>query len=271
MNEKILLNDLLQLKMDGSVKIKFNQFNGEENPLEDYLDDPSSEGEWVTWRGMKSDFRVGQIVINCMKMRDGRWLLVSVRKVISDTGIAKSQAYGTVLLEDYRHYMGRVIFINEFKIGKQYIRIYDNCCDGLVVQEVLPRPYSGVPFPGLANIQISLSELKAFEKNKNNEWISPLQSQKGVYLMRDTNTNKLYVGAAYGSDGLWQRWISYIHTDGSGGNVELLKLLKNDPQYGLKYFVFSVLETFSSMADDKTILDREQWWKITLGAELNRN
>ena len=59
MNEKILLNDLLQLKMDGSVKIKFNQFNGEENPLEDYLDDPSSEGEWVTWRGMKSDFRVG--------------------------------------------------------------------------------------------------------------------------------------------------------------------------------------------------------------------
>lgn len=45
MNEKILLNDLLQLKMDGSVKIKFNQFNGEENPLEDYLDDPSSEGE----------------------------------------------------------------------------------------------------------------------------------------------------------------------------------------------------------------------------------
>ena len=49
--------------------------------------------------------------------------------------------------------------------------------------------------------------------------------------------------------------------------------LKEDPEYGKKNFEFAVLETFGSSTGDDEILQRESWWKDTLGSrsEMNRN
>jgi hypothetical protein len=65
-----------------------------------------------------------------------------------------------------------------------------------------------------------------------------------------------YVGAAYGNDGIYGRWINYAKS-GHGGN----KLLKTcNPES----FRFSILEWAAPELEDKEICERERSWKERL-------
>lgn len=71
MQHLILLNDLLRLPTErkAGVKAKFNKFNGEVDPLDEYLEDPGKANDtWLAWRGERSDFAVGQTVVHFMLM-----------------------------------------------------------------------------------------------------------------------------------------------------------------------------------------------------------
>lgn len=275
MQHLILLNDLLRLPTErkAGVKAKFNKFNGEVDPLDEYLEDPGkANATWLAWRGERSDFAVGQTVVHFMLMRDGCYLLTAVRKVTGDTGVANSHAYSSEDIPEFLPYCGRVVVLPpDPPIGQKYIQYYQTVVDRLFVHEILPEQYSGSKFPGVNNIRISLTEIRALDTRKRLDWINALNHQKGVYLITDKKTGKKYVGSAYGAEGLWQRWLAYCYTGGHGGNVELIKLLKQDENYGVKNFEFAVLETFGSATPDQAILEREQWWKETLRTELNRN
>lgn len=60
------------------------------------------------------------------------------------------------------------------------------------------------------------------------------------------------------------RWQSYAE-NGHGGNRELKALVETQ---GLDYvkdnFRYLVLDIYKSTTEDKTILDRESWWKEVL-------
>ena len=74
----------------------------------------------------------------------------------------------------------------------------------------------------------------------------------------------MYVGSAYGDEGIWARWSCYFRT-GHGYNDELTKLTKsNGIGYARKNFQFSLLEFRSMKTDNKVILDRESYWKQVL-------
>ena len=64
-------------------------------------------------------------------------------------------------------------------------------------------------FPGYQNVKISYDELKN-KLNSSEEWVTALKCRKGVYLITDKKTGKLYVGSAYGKDGIYGRWKTYI-------------------------------------------------------------
>ena len=62
-------------------------------------------------------------------------------------------------------------------------------------------------------------------------WRDKLSACNCIYVISDSNTGKLYVGSTYNSRGIWGRWEEYAKT-GHGGDVELKKLLAEDPNYG---------------------------------------
>jgi len=145
----------------------------------------------------------------------------------------------------------------------------------------LREPYSGRQFPGYDDIDLSFEELATLVKNERVDWKAALENIKGVYLLSDSRTGRRYIGSAYGEQGVWSRWCSYVAT-GHGGNAELRVLLakralnsKRALDYCRAHFRFALLEHRSSRTPDETILNREAFWKrilFTRGPQgLNRN
>ena len=96
--------------------------------------------------------------------------------------------------------------------------------------------------------------------------MNALSSVNGIYLIRDKSSGKLYVGSAYGEDGLYGRWLNYAH-NGHGGNKELKGL---DPNQ----FEFSILEIIPPTSSAEEVIHRENRWKEKLGTRafgLNAN
>ena len=143
------------------------------------------------------------------------------------------------------------------------------------VAEILPEPYSGRPFPGYEDIDLSFEEIETIVRNTRPDWKAALESVKGIYLITDTNTGKRYVGSAYGEAGIWSRWCAYAET-GHGGNVELRATCENPIlNYCRANFRFALLRTPSVARRDEIIIARENFWKqllLTRGEQgLNRN
>jgi len=136
------------------------------------------------------------------------------------------------------------------------------------VIQILPGKFNKDIFPGYDRVNVSWEELSRVVEKET--WKTALQNQKGVYLIVDASTGKMYVGSAYGNDMILGRWKSYIKT-GHGGNVELKKVPFDHIK---KNFRYSILDTFKSSVDDQIIIDRESFWKETLVTRkfgLNRN
>ena len=171
-------------------------------------------------------------------------------------------------------------FLGRLKIRSNYrqrsTRVnFENHFSNLEIQEILREPYSGRAFPGFEDIDLSFEELEALVQNDRPDWKAALESVKGIYLITDIASERRYVGSAYGDQGIWSRWCSYI-ASGHGGNAEL-RALASDPslEYCRKSFRFSLLEYRSIRTADDIIIGRESFWKrilITRGEQgLNRN
>ena len=71
------------------------------------------------------------------------------------------------------------------------------------------------------------------------------------------------MGAAYGEIGLWNRWANYVITK-DGGNKELSELNKETNGTYIERARFTLIEAWPMRTYDKTILDREGYWKRAL-------
>jgi hypothetical protein len=123
-------------------------------------------------------------------------------------------------------------------------------------------------FVSYDEIQINYNQLQNLSKDviTNGTWINALSAVNGIYLIKDTSIGKLYVGSAYGDNGIYGRWMSYAK-NGHGGNVELKKLNPNN-------FEFSILEIATKTASADEVIHRESRWKEKLGTRqfgLNLN
>jgi len=123
-------------------------------------------------------------------------------------------------------------------------------------------------FVSYDEIQLSFYDLKKLmtQSSSNFSWVSALSSVNGIYLIKDKKIGKLYVGSAYGENGIFGRWSSYSQ-NGHGGNKELKGL---DPIN----FEFSILEIAPPTSSADEVIQRENRWKIKLGTRefgLNRN
>ena len=265
--DKILLDDLLHIPAEEteSLKVRFNQHNGAEDPMELYLRDPEIVNtRWLLWRSKQRPFSVGQVVIGLLKLSPETWLLTTVKRIKKELDICNGINYEAEELDEYRRYYGRVI-LKYHKSVQAQVMYYATVRDELEVLQLLPTVYDGDEFPGYDDVRLSYAQLASVLERRKQSWIAALENQKAVYLITDTCNGKLYVGSATSDAGmLLQRWSNYA-ANGHGGNKELVALVEEKGfGYVKQYFQYSILENYNAKIDDHVVLKRESWWKETL-------
>lgn len=120
---------------------------------------------------------------------------------------------------------------------------------------------------------LNFDELKEIVTKQYSDWKKMLSATKGVYLISDTKSGKLYVGSAYGEEGIWGRWSAYVSTNGHGDNKTLKQLVNEDENYG-SHFQFSILMLLPKTITPDEAIKKERLFKNKLGTNsfgLNNN
>lgn len=265
--EKILLDDILKIEDSqlDTVRLKFNIYNGSDDPVELYKEDPDKvNNDWFLRKDDRRYFHTGQIAICFLKTAIDTWLMTTIKKITKELDVTNAIGYEAEEVDKYKKYFGRLL-VKYHNTSRSMVRRYKSIKDNLEVLEILNNKFTGDDFPGYENVRLSYHQLKIIIERKLSGWYTALQTQKAVYLLTDNKNGKMYVGSATSQSGmLLQRWSEYISTC-HGGNVNLMQLVEKE---GLDYiktnFQYSILENYNARMDDSYILKREQWWKETL-------
>ncbi len=271
MSLAIKLNEILRLPDLKKVKIRLNTMVAGMPPID--LFNLGTKQSYQTlveghhWNfGKKRVFKEGDITLGFIPLTtppDDRWLLIFVGKITKDLHLLNAVGYEWEPLAEYENLIGRLV-VRYHNSVQAVIRKADSngFIDDLIVETILSDVYDGNLFPGYDNVMISWRKLA--QVINNDSWKTALQNQKGVYLITDRKTGKLYVGSAYGDLMLLGRWQNYIKT-GHGGNKKMLPLSFD---YIKDNFWFSILEVYRGSTDDNFIIQRENHWKEVLGTRL---
>ena len=278
--EPIKLNDILQLSESElkNTKVRFmtNNKDGSFNPVEDACDEQKKEDlnrKHLVYNRKKSiSFYKDIIAIGFFRLPENidYWLMTGIVKVTKDNGLGK---YAKAKYYKTKRYNFRLV-VKYHKIGENGVRKAKGLIDNLEVIEIWhpDKNVADISFPGYKNVSISYKELKKMIR-VSAEWRTALESRKGVYLITDKKTGKLYVGSAYGDKGILRRWKTYLDSgfdknekeNGKYPNKKLRELVKKRGiEYIQKYFQYSILETFTEDVPDEYIIARESWWKEVL-------
>lgn len=267
----IRLEDIWRITQPRSYKCHFARWNGEHQPLEVWARDKDEWRTWQEYRPARDDFNRPFIFSLVQFYHESDiWLFAGIFRVLN----RYKERYEVELTEDGAGFLGRLKLRSSYRNRTTRVN-FENHYNNFEVQEILREPYSGRTFPGYEDIDLAFEELETLVRNDRSDWKAALESVKGIYLITDINTGKRYVGSAYGDQGIWSRWCSYI-ASGHGGNVELRALVA-DPNlnYCRKAFRFALLEYRPNRTPDEVIVGRENFWKrilFTRGEHgLNRN
>ena len=261
------LNDLLQLSDEEleNTKVRFNQHNGKNNPIEEFKKNPDGLKHWNYYNSQR--YKVGQLSIGLVKMGSDEWLLFTIGRItgIKDIPFNSGMGYEVDELKDlYDKFFGRVI-IKYHKTMQSQFPNAKTVMNDLIVKEILPDVFSGFDFPGYDNVSLTYEQLETIVKGNYPSYKNALENQQAVYVLTDTNTGKLYVGSATSKNTmLLSRWQGYIDTF-HNGNQALKKLFQQKgAEYFKKHFKYSIIENFNSKVDSEYILKRESYWKEVL-------
>ena len=202
------------------------------------------------------------------------WLLTAAFRVTkkNDRTVLKED------IDELEPYIGRMVVLYSGK-GANVTLADVSKVKKLEVAAVLDVPLYNA-FPGYDKVRLSYKQLEGVIDTP--EWQEKLSAKKGVYVITDKKTGKLYVGSAYGDTGIFGRWKTYIDSDGriinddvdypNQGFKEIVTTFGKE--YIKKYFQYSILETFEIGTLEKDITKRESWWKEALDTRehgYNRN
>jgi len=243
-------------------------------PLEAFFD-----GTFKHWQECQNqeNFKCEHI-LSIIHLENAQWLFAGVYSV---KGIAPAKSkwrdgpcyqYKTEEITGLDHLTGRVIVHFNKNFRASYLR-GENFDDKLIVASIRDARMTIGDFPGYKSVLLSNSMLKTIVRENNPSWRTALSNVAGVYLITDNTSGKLYVGSAYGGEGIWQRWSSYVNT-GHGGNKDLRMLLRENGKDYTNNFQFSLLEVCDLSAGEDHVISRETYWKTVLRSReygLNKN
>ena len=169
--QSILLSDLIG-PLDGqSVKIKFNIFNGYDDPMVLYMKNPEIiNNQWLFWREKNKNFKIGEIAICLLKIGYDQWLLTTIKKITNDLNIRNGINYEGTELPEYSKYYGRII-LSFHKTLQNPVVTKDTVWNQLEVLQILSSPFDGIDFPGYDSVNITFHELEAIITRHKRDWI----------------------------------------------------------------------------------------------------
>ena len=119
-------------------------------------------------------------------------------------------------------------------------------------------------FGGYEKVVLSFSELKDIIEDPilYENWHTALASVYAIYLITDITCGKQYIGSAYGSGGLLERWKCYIITK-DGGNKGMKDIICSNPDR-YEHFRFSILQVLPKTITEDGVIDIENLYKSKL-------
>lgn len=274
----IRLNDILRLTEDEIEKSKCRLMVPDGDDYDPYkkFENPNKKDEinltdLVFNRSKSIPFKKDVIAIGFVSLGNDNWLFTGIVQVLKDNGYA--QKADAKYIESYKKYAFRVV-VKYHKVEQNGIILAKNLLPKLEVVEIWPpeKEVLDKSFPGYNNVSVSYGELKN-RLATSDEWRAFLKARKGVYLISDTSNGKLYVGSAYGENGIYGRWKTYVESgfdkneveNGKYPNRDFQRIVKeNGMDYIKKNFHYSLLETFADDVNIEYIIRRESWWKTQL-------
>lgn len=172
----------------------------------------------------------------------------------------KSLIYNIEEYEEFSQYNGRIII----DWGKGTINWHIRKSD-LPVIEILKEQQRNIEsFTSYENFILTYEKLNEIMLMPRlySDWVNALSAINAIYVITDTENGKLYIGSAYGNDGLFGRWTDYVKTK-HGGNKKLIKLLEEYPQR-YKKFQYSILQILSKNITSEMAVEAEEKWKNKL-------
>lgn len=269
----IYLNELFNIAKGEYVdwSICLNNANAEQV----YSFDENSERllEHISWKrhiGSKTSFRNinTQYCLQFMRLdKDQKWEQWLFLGAYENCGVNTfpdgHQTYNLKLIDRFSHFVERLIVEYKKKQGPKQAKIDISNIETIPVVSILEKKYIQVnrPFDGYDKISLPFRELKTIINGNVDNWRILLENINCIYAITDTLTGRVYIGSTYGYNGVWQRWSTYVYTNGHGGDVVLKKLIDETPNYG-NNFVFTVIESFFNRDGNAPyILERENYWK----------
>jgi hypothetical protein len=268
-NSKVLeieVVDIIQLESYEQYKLHLGSWNGENNPLDLYLENEEEWTHWNEWRNPetgKNEWNRDYIFsLIHFYPKVNTWLFGGIFKVIDRPEGAN---YILEEVKKYKKYKGRLLLNFERYQGMRGRSfLLESYIESMTVNQILEYKYTGEIFPGYDNINHDFVTLEGIFKLKKSDWKIALENVKGVYLLTDKETGKSYIGSAYGDTGIWARWEQYITTF-HGWDDQLVSLVKRKGQkYIRESFKFSILEIYGMYASNDQIIKRENYWKEKL-------
>ena len=261
----IKLKQIMPIQIPSDYKIHIAKYNGNTNPLDDFIENFDYWVAWNSWRSEKVNRFTRRYVISFLDFypQKGTFLFGGIFEILR----TYSDHYDIRLCEEFREFIGRLKVRNihtprgsAFHLERYY--------DDIEVVEILEKSYESHVFPGYENIDFSFMQMESIMDSQPLDWKSALINIKGVYMLTDTQTGKRYIGSAYGDNGIWSRWSQYC-ANGHGGNKELIRLIEQKGfAYIEKNFKFTLLESHPMFTADDDIILRESFWKEVM---LSRN
>lgn len=253
-----------QSTMLEGARVKLVRHKDSRMEYRDVLKERASALEYQREQG-RDIFGDCDFIISFFGMERNRSVLFGVFKVGDSKVIKGKYYYDLEQVEAFNGLVDRLV-VDWGSATRVWVQWYDK--QPKEVLEVLPRGYIG-HFPGLLDFVLEFNELKALMDNPeaNHGWRQHLSAVNGVYMILDSSTGNQYIGSAYGEGGIWQRWQNYADTH-TGGNKELIALIKKDPTY-YRNFRFSVLQTLPSNITQREIVAIEQLYKEKLGSRVH--
>lgn len=291
MNEKIYLKDIFrfnellsQSEYKGyRIKLRFNKNWDDYSFVDDYISGSEDFLPWILSNGSdkKSRNRRNEIQFQFIEVEYHKWLFVGAYLIKETNSQIKQVTYGNhhvkfalaERLEEYDKFIEKVL-VNHTNTGQSWFYVNPKIIESVVVESVNSISYFNQTshFPGYENISFSYQELK---KNwSNSSWRQYLSAVYAVYVITDVKTGKLYVGSAYGDNGVYGRWSTYLSKGYDKSEMEEnrypnKRLCEIVEKYGIsyikKYFQYSLLEIFpKNDVGKQKALQRERYWKKLL-------
>ena len=245
------------------AKVHLARYNGNERPLDVFLE--GQFDEWQRWQS-KRNFQREFVVSLISAGSPTRWLYAGLFRSFDCVEEADPKPHFYYTLErvsSCEEWVGRLFLESRYTERHSY-PLGETLAEDLTVTELLAERLSISDFPGFKAVNLTKAQLDTVVRQQTAAWHAALSSVKGIYVITDTTTGRLYVGKASGADGIWGRWCAYA-ANGHGGNVALRKEFGiESPQERRHALRFAVLEIADLSATEDDLCERESHWKSVL-------